>query len=243
MKTKINIQPVDFNTTVEFYKKYLSTPRKDWQENVRRPLQPKVYDAMCATHDKIGADPIPLINRVKEAGGRVFYWSDLHFFHANIITHAERPFESAAHMNQVMQDNYRAAVTDKDLVIFCGDIAFYNMDPVKEILRSLPGKKVLVMGNHDFDKNKLTFKDYGVFDIQTMAFGFDFQHGNTTYRVVVSHYPVATDVLPENTINIHGHIHQHSAEPRHVNVSVEHTGYAPVEIESRLIECIQSSNG
>ena len=102
----------------------------------------------------------------------------------------------------------------------------------------MPGKKILVLGNHDFDKNRCEFRDYHIFDITTMAFVINKEIDGKTYNIVVSHYPIHKDALPENTINIHGHIHQHLPGEKNINMSVEHTHFAPINMDTQIHELI-----
>ncbi len=233
---------LDYENSIELYKQYLSTPRPDWQNEIRRPVKPNVFKAMCATHAKIGQNPNKLIEEVLNEGGKLLFWSDLHINHTNIIKYASRPFETVDHMNQVMLGNYWNAVTDKDVVVFGGDVAFGDLEVAKELLRNLPGKKVLVLGNHDFDKNQCIFRDYKIFDITTMAFSFQKKIEDLNFNVLVTHYPIAPDALPINTINIHGHIHQHLPNEKNINMSVEHTNFSPIVMDELIMSVVQKNN-
>lgn len=77
-----------------------------------------------------------------------FYTADNHFFHENVIVHAKRPFENAAHMNRVMIENWRERVTNKDRIFVLGDFSWKN-EAGLELLEELPGNKHLIIGNHD----------------------------------------------------------------------------------------------
>jgi calcineurin-like phosphoesterase family protein len=230
---------LDFNNGVALYKKYLQTPQLNWDKEMRRPVSNNTFQAMCETHEKLGKDPVPLINQTVAAGGRLLFWSDLHFYHNNIIKYANRPFEGTDHMNQQLIKNYWENVTDKDIVVFGGDVAFGSVKDVIEIMKDLPGKKVLVLGNHDFDKNKSVYRDYHCFDVVTLAFTMQRVINGNTYNILVTHYPVHADVLPQNTINLHGHTHDNESGDKQINMSVEHTGFKPVSMEHAFEEEIK----
>lgn len=229
---------MNFIESLELYKKYLTTERLDWQKQMRRPLKPTIFKAMCSTHQKIGEDPEGLINKVIKNKGKIFFWSDQHFFHHNIIKYASRPFDSISHMNQTMLNNYYQNVKEEDLVVFCGDVSFGDVVNTRDFLKGLPGKKVLVMGNHDFEKNDCKFRNYHLFDCVTMSFRMDLDIEEQKFELLVSHYPIDSSLLPKNTFNVHGHIHQHTAGLRNINVSVEHTNYSPIEIEYRILNSL-----
>lgn len=233
-KIEINNDKLDFNNTIEFYKQYLLTPRLDWQNEMTRPIRHNVFVSMCATHAKYGENPINLIEETIRNGGKLYFWSDLHFFHNNIIRYASRPFETVEHMNQTLINNYWSIVKEEDIVIFGGDIAFGEIEHTKEILKLMPGKKVLVLGNHDFDRNKCIYRNYHSFDIVTMAFSFEKEIENKKYNIMVTHYPIHYSALPPKTINIHGHIHQREAGEKNINMSVEHTNFSPIKMDEKI---------
>jgi calcineurin-like phosphoesterase family protein len=222
---------------LDIYRHYLSTPRLDYNGQVRKPTRSATFKAMCGIHAKndTANDVTTLVlNQMKE-GKRVLFWSDLHFFHNNIIRYCERPFDSVEQMNSAMLKNYYHAIKDDDLVIFGGDVAFSDVDKTKALLQALPGKKVLVLGNHDFDTNKMTYRNYHAFDMVTMAFSYPLvTSAGKICNVLVSHYPIDDKLLPDNTINVHGHIHDNMTSGRHVNISVEWMDYCPQVIDNQI---------
>lgn len=87
---------------------------------------------------------------------RVFIWSDQHFFHLNIIKYTKRPFafsqEGLIEQAKVMLKNYQDVVHEQDLVLFLGDVAFTkreNRDDLHKLFAAMPGRKILLQGNHD----------------------------------------------------------------------------------------------
>ena len=79
----------------------------------------------------------------------IYYTSDLHLGHANIITHCNRPFSAVDEMDEVLIDNWNAKVTNADTVYVLGDLMFRNKRPAEAYLSRLKGRKHLVVGNHD----------------------------------------------------------------------------------------------
>lgn len=83
---------------------------------------------------------------------KVFFTSDTHFDHKNIVKYCERPFSSVDEMNQAMIDNWNAVVDPQDTVYHLGDFAFgRKVNRVNHLIRSLNGHKFLIYGNHDKD--------------------------------------------------------------------------------------------
>ncbi len=216
------------NSSIEIYKKFLETEREDWNKQIRRPIKKNILIAMLATNKKLGTNPNILIEESLKKKSNIYFWSDQHFFHHNIIKYANRPFGSVSEMNQKMIKNYYETVKEEDLVFFCGDLAFGDIELTKTLWKGAPGKKVLILGNHDFEKNQCLFRNYHIFDAITICFDFQYEIDNQKFEFIVSHYPIDEHHLPDDVRNIHGHIHQHKLTNRHINVSVEHTNYKPL---------------
>ena len=79
----------------------------------------------------------------------VFFTSDLHLYHANVIRYCARPFTSVEEMNEIIVKNWNETVGPDDTVYCLGDFAM-AFRPVETFTARLMGKKYLVPGNHDF---------------------------------------------------------------------------------------------
>lgn len=168
----------------------------------------------------------------------VWVWSDIHFGHKNIIKYTEphRPFNSPDEMNAAMIANYKAVVKPDDIVIWGGDITFMNIHATNGLLRSLPGYKIQIVGNHDMDrKGNLIEMD---FDERHLCMVIDVQDEQIDSQLLVSHYPI--DNVPRGLFNLHGHIHQKLANEWNINMCVEHTGCAPRHIRD-VVAAMKSS--
>lgn len=99
---------------------------------------------------------------------KIFFTSDWHLGHANIIGYCGRPFSAPGEldnygrfydkdiaqlrvfdMNQRIIKNYNHLVRDEDVVFFLGDLGFKSLPECRKYIRSLNGIKILIMGNHD----------------------------------------------------------------------------------------------
>ena len=78
-----------------------------------------------------------------------FVTSDWHIGHANSIKFDNRPFRDLDHMHEILIKNYNATVPENGICYFLGDMGLSNKDQMIEIIKSLNGTKVLVLGNHD----------------------------------------------------------------------------------------------
>ena len=79
----------------------------------------------------------------------IFFTSDLHFGHKNIIGFDGRPFTSVEEMDAAIVQNWNERVGADDLVYVLGDISWYGAGKTEALFNSLNGKKVLIRGNHD----------------------------------------------------------------------------------------------
>jgi len=77
----------------------------------------------------------------------IYFTSDLHLGHKNIIQYCNRPFVSIDEMNKVLIDNWNSVVKSNDTVYQLGDFSF-NKNP-KTYLSQLNGNIIHIWGNHD----------------------------------------------------------------------------------------------
>lgn len=232
----VTITPQNVN---DFYTAYLSTEKEDYNKVIRRPCRSSILKALLKVHNDQTVNASDYIQKAVNDNQKIWYWSDQHFNHHNIIKYSSRPFNSISHMNDTMKNNYLMAVSEDDLVIFGGDIAFGATEDALKYISDLPGKKVLIVGNHDFDKNQLYFKDYGIFDATAMSAMFSLKIEDNDCHIILTHYPIDSILLPKNTLNIHGHIHQYKAGEKNINMAVEQTGYSPLDLTEQIRETFQ----
>lgn len=153
---------------------------------------------------------------------RTWLISDAHLEHPSIpkfrdlVTSVEDNTEQIVH-------HWKNLVGPNDNVICLGDMAWNKRGLV--ILQSLPGRKVLVPGNHDHqtDVNHIELsKTYAKIcgGLVNYSGGFWLQHA-----------PMHPEELWGKT-NIHGHMHRNALQdPRYVNVNVDFTGMRPVLLD------------
>lgn len=90
----------------------------------------------------------------------LFITSDLHLGHKAIIQYCNRPFDfteqGIEECDDFLLEQYRNTVNENDMVIFLGDLTFkknHKGQKMTEIFTKLPGRKVLIKGNHDWYKD------------------------------------------------------------------------------------------
>lgn len=80
---------------------------------------------------------------------KIFYTSDLHLGHKNIIKLCNRPFEDIEEMNKTIISNWNKKVGKDDIVYILGDFAYRNKCRASQYLKQLNGEIHLIKGNHD----------------------------------------------------------------------------------------------
>ena len=190
------------------------------------PSGPKVRQKLAEAVEKYGV----FLPRVEEKGaGRTWIWSDHHLWHANIIKYCKRPFADEPEMTDALYSAWTSAIREEDTVILGGDIAMRGAlqgrkgAPRRKALESLPGKTILVVGNHDTDKSgRCTAPAHRTAGVVLI---------NGEPKLAVTHIPLTG--VPDGWVNVYGHVHNNDPpmRGRYINMCVEETGYKPVPLE------------
>ena len=166
----------------------------------------------------------------------IYYTSDLHLGHANIITHCNRPFSAVDEMDEVLIDNWNAKVTNADTVYVLGDLMFRIRRPPEEYLSRLKGKKHLVVGNHDKTWMRKVDLCRWFESVEMMSF---FTNGER--KITMCHYPMMSWPFSNHGgWMLYGHIHENTnmdcwsliaSNDHMLNAGVDINGFAPVTFE------------
>ncbi|MEM7104968.1 MAG: metallophosphoesterase family protein [Bacteroidota bacterium] len=79
----------------------------------------------------------------------IFFTSDHHFGHKNIIKYSNRPFESVEEMDEIMIQRWNEKVDENDEVYHLGDFGLTSPSKLRKIQDQLNGKIYLIKGNHE----------------------------------------------------------------------------------------------
>ena len=82
---------------------------------------------------------------------KVFFTSDTHFSHKNIIRYCDRPFASVEEMNKGIITMWNETVPKDGIVFHMGDVCFGGNARWEEMLSQLNGTIYLIRGNHDME--------------------------------------------------------------------------------------------
>lgn len=148
--------------------------------------------------------------------------ADTHFGHKMLIEEGYRP----ANYDERIIKRWLQMVSPEDLVIHLGDVALPDSDKaIWEQIAELPGRKILVMGNHD----KRSAKWY-------MERGFAFACDAFELSDLWFTHAPRLIIPPHIRYNVHGHLHSGTHRhfelaKKHKLVSLEETSYTPVLVD------------
>lgn len=166
----------------------------------------------------------------------IYFTSDLHLGHKNIIEYEDRPFKNIEDMTLGLIQKWNEVVKPTDDVYILGDFAFQNsyMTPptINVILWRLNGKKHLIIGNHDTWINKQTFNPRC---FEEMVYYKELKINGKF--IILSHYPIESwNGKEHGSIHLHGHTHKPDSRPEinRYNVGCMLYDYKPVTLNQLL---------
>lgn len=199
----------------------------------------------------------------------IYFTSDNHFWHSNVIKYCDRPHKSIEEMNEDLINKWNSVVKPEDTVYVLGDFSL-AFRAVETFSYRLNGTRYLVPGNHDFnhsyhkksrnqenrEKWIQKYKDYGwiILPEQTTI---DLEGLGT---VNLCHHPYTTKYEIDNgdkyekwrptddgKLLLCGHVHEKWRTNKSlkgtlmVNVGVDVHNYAPISLE-KIIEIVKANN-
>lgn len=197
--------------------------------------------------------------RIDDAS-KVFFTSDTHFNHYNIIASCGRPFKDEIEMNEVFIKNWNSVVDDDSVVFHLGDFAWGGFKKWKDVRDRLNGNIILIKGNHDHKNGPRTSEQEDLlFEYVTYQMYLRIE-GKQVY---LNHFPflcysgVYRD--PKDVVyQLYGHVHsgQNSkngmdlprleyAFPTQYDVGVDNNNYTPVswrEVDEKIKNQIKDSD-
>lgn len=192
-----------------------------------------------------------IINPIKEIkisdSDKLFFTSDTHFCHKNIIKFCNRPFKDCHEMNEALIKNWNSVVPEDGEVWHLGDFCFGGFKDWYTIFSRLNGHIHLVLGNHDVSAEG------------SILSLFDSFHGglarlrvNNTTVIWLSHFPLLCwSESKRGAWNLFGHVHttkdKHQTgfdyERTHkfkteyqYDVGVDFNDYKPISYDELLIK-------
>ena len=171
----------------------------------------------------------------------IWFTSDTHFGHKNIINFCERPFRDIDEMDEAIITKWNNKVGKDDIVFHLGDFAFSSNKRWQELIYRLNGKIYLILGNHDITRwpGTYTMEQFDRVENQ-MLLKID-----NKYKVYLNHFPfLCYDGTYRNykdcTIQLHGHVHERTGDtgkdaqrikyrfPYQYDVGVDNNNFEPI---------------
>lgn len=168
----------------------------------------------------------------------IYYTSDLHLGHENVIRLCDRPFVSVEEMDEFLIASWNKKVGKADTVYIVGDLVWQRCDPTPYLER-LKGKKHLILGNHDKWVNTY---DVAHFFEEITKFA---EVSLDEHPMTLCHYPMIEwkNSRKEGSSRlgylVHGHTHA-NVRPEYrvlfekenaLNAGVDVNGFAPVTFD------------
>lgn len=189
---------------------------------------------------------------------KIYFSSDQHFWHENILKYCNRPFETVEAMNDALVANWNSVVKPDDHVYHLGDFCFGNVEKWNWCLEPgrLNGHIHLILGNHDPDR---------VFREGTLIERFDSIDYQKVliiegWTVILNHFPFLSfsNNRDHKAIGLSGHTHvgqlSSSVEsydtlkamykPNQYDVGVDNNNFTPVswaEVKSKVTTQIENN--
>ena len=171
---------------------------------------------------------------------KVFFTSDTHFGHTNIIKYCDRPFNNVDSMNEALVYNWNTKVSKDSTVYHLGDFAFLDESSIKDLIWSLNGRIVFIPGNHD--KNLIKALEKFNFDgkatLASLIHSETFNIEDEKIRFVMCHYAMKVwDKSHYGAIHLYGHSHgslPDDKNSRSMDVGVDTNNYTPYSIDEIL---------
>ena len=176
----------------------------------------------------------------------IFFTSDTHFGHKNVIKYCNRPYLDVDDMNSSMVDNWNSLVGINDTVFHVGDFAFIkDQDKLKKLILSLNGRICLIPGNHDHLENYRNLGVSGKLDILPQLHEVDVQVEDEKIKFVLFHYAMRTwNKSHYGAIHLYGHSHGNLADDPNslsMDVGVDSNNYFPWKLDDVLVKMYNKS--
>jgi calcineurin-like phosphoesterase family protein len=163
---------------------------------------------------------------------RTFVISDTHF-NGKVYPHPN--------YTEAIFANWSTLVGQEDTIIHAGDVSAGKFLDVAPIIKSMPGRKILIKGNHDGSKNEKYLS----------AFDEVYSEPYIWENVVFSHFPVDTKIYKVD-YNVFGHFHRYPSNMKdslvrrykdfydfesNFTFCIHDWDYQPVEVQIFLKKC------
>lgn len=179
---------------------------------------------------------------IKIQHDKVWFTSDLHFWHKNICKYCNRPYTDMESMNQAIVNNWNSVVKEDDTVFLLGDMGFCGIEKLRPLMSQLKGKIYLIQGNHDSDKvvGRLYEEDIIEDFFKLIEVTITGDEECPDQQLTLCHFPMIDWTNKEKGAwMVHGHQHQLPNTPScsyaHWDVGLDKNQMTPISFEQLKI--------
>jgi calcineurin-like phosphoesterase family protein len=176
-------------------------------------------------------------------GSKIFFTSDSHYGHSNILKFCDRPFEDVEEMDRMLIENWNKKVPHDGLVFHLGDFAWGGYEFWKKIRDQLNGDIILIKGNHD-QKNMSSTAEQELFKYVSWQMLIEIEGR----KIWLNHFPFLCYAgvyrEPKKLVySLYGHVHSGPDKkgqdiprlvhtyPMQYDVGVDNNNYEPISWE------------
>lgn len=167
----------------------------------------------------------------------IFFTSDTHFGHTNVIKYSNRPFAHTHEMDETIITNWNSVVKPNDIIYHLGDFSFSSPAKTKDIVYALNGRKILIRGNHDKSLKSMVLDLF-----EEVHYYHELNYNDN--KIVMCHYPFEVwNKKHYGSICLHGHSHGTLKNKmyRRFDVGVDTNNYFPYSID-KIFEMANNQN-
>lgn len=161
----------------------------------------------------------------------IYFTSDQHFGHANVIKYTNRPFKSVEEMDEELIKRWNERIKFNDLVYHLGDFSLLPYKHVYNYLDRLNGTICVIPGSHDkrWVRHANNFVNVTILPSLITYIFKDFPF-------ILCHYPMLSwDRSHYGSIHLHGHSHGTIPnEGKRMDVGVDTNNFYPYSLEEIL---------
>ena len=173
----------------------------------------------------------------------IFFTSDTHFYHSNIIKFCGRPFKDVEEMNETLINNWNEVVGPTDIVYHLGDFCFAGSAEWHSVLGQLNGRIHLIIGNHDEKNLRQGYMNL----FESVSYQKHIVIGSDNFYL--NHYPyLCYPGHHSHTYQLFGHVHsshfkfegidskrmQNNITPTQYDVGVDWNDFKPISYEKLI---------
>lgn len=165
----------------------------------------------------------------------IWFTSDHHFGHKNIIRFSNRPFTDVFDMDEALIGKWNAVVGIKDTVYHLGDIFFCPSSEARLLRERLNGSIHLIRGNHDKGADSIRDAFEWIKDIHELTID-DADAEGGKQRITLCHYAMRVwNHSHHGAWHLYGHSHGSLEDDTHslsFDVGVDCHNFQPISYKT-----------